>query len=113
MLDICLIASLHTKAIYSGINKYYSKLIYNIYTVDGTCYDLPKGNRNIKTIMSPCPGYADSLGYSFWNSASSMMVQEILPQTKVQGRLIENHAFLYFSIVYTVSHLVVQSDHSY
>ena len=63
--------------------------------------------------MSPCPGYADSLGYSFWNSASSMMIQEILPQTKAQGRLIDNHAFLSYSIVYTASHLVVQSDHSY
>lgn len=62
--------------------------LWNIFIiVDGVCYGLDAGNRNIDLYIDACDGYATSNGYSGWNAARTMLIMEVTPQKPRTGEL--------------------------
>ena len=53
--------------------------------VDGTCYGLGNGSISIGLVVAPCDGYPVTDALTGWNSASFLLVTEILPSSSPQG----------------------------
>jgi len=50
-----------------------------LYAVDGTCYDLPKGEHEIKLIANFCENRPTSIHQSGWNYATNVLILEMNP----------------------------------
>jgi len=48
-----------------------------LYAVDGMCYDLPKGEHEIKLIANFCENRPTSIHQSGWNYATNVLILEM------------------------------------